>query len=357
MRRYSVFLSSTYQDMREERRAALAAIMDHNMTPICMEHFTASNSENFRYIQELIDICDVFIMLLGDQYGSCDENGISWTEREYNYASQPEKGIKIFVFRTNKFTELVARATSGEELTDNERKLYEFGIKREFAQEITDEATIGQVVSRALSGIKFGVDAGWVRISEQIRKAKEEHERWTRENKEYDLGGKWYHVHLMPNDSTYIRVGTVEITQQFDEANFRMIHMDANNYDISRVDFENRSIRLNKLHRTMWHGEYFINRDNIITGVYRTQRLFDDAADPAKGHKGQHWGVHTFVPDSADEEEEDSFCETTQLSGTFNDISHIEKSKSGQIFLFRSADERFNFLEDNYSEVLKEFQK
>lgn len=80
---YTAFISSAFESLRDERNIVINALLDMRVLPIGMEHFTASSSGEFSDIQELIDESDFFIMLMGKFYGSCDKNGISWTEREY----------------------------------------------------------------------------------------------------------------------------------------------------------------------------------------------------------------------------------------------------------------------------------
>ena len=49
-KKYSAFISSNYESLRSERIELINCLLDAQIIPICMEHFTATSSENFDYI-------------------------------------------------------------------------------------------------------------------------------------------------------------------------------------------------------------------------------------------------------------------------------------------------------------------
>ena len=96
-KKYQIFVSSTYEDLKEERKAVIEQILNMGHLPIGMELFVASDDEQFSYIKRIIDNCDYYVLILGGRYGSISPNtGISYTEMEYNYAV--EKNIPVLVF-------------------------------------------------------------------------------------------------------------------------------------------------------------------------------------------------------------------------------------------------------------------
>ncbi len=86
MRKYQVFLSSTYEDLKDERNEVIKCLLRHNCFPVGMEYFPASNLEQWEYIKKLIDQCDYYLVVVAGRYGSEDETGISYTQKEYEYA-------------------------------------------------------------------------------------------------------------------------------------------------------------------------------------------------------------------------------------------------------------------------------
>lgn len=95
-KRYQVFISSTYADLQEERSKVSQTIMELDCIPAGMELFPAIDEEQFEFIKKVIDDCDYYILVIGGRYGTLTEEGISYTEKEYNYAI--EKNIKILAF-------------------------------------------------------------------------------------------------------------------------------------------------------------------------------------------------------------------------------------------------------------------
>ena len=92
-KKYQFFISSTYEDLKEERKKLFWAVLKKKYIPVGMELFGAVDEEQMTYIKRLIDDCDCFVVLLGGRYGSVDGEGISYTEREYDYAVQQEKKV------------------------------------------------------------------------------------------------------------------------------------------------------------------------------------------------------------------------------------------------------------------------
>ena len=84
--RHQVFLSSTFTDLKEERAEVIQAIWELDCIPTGMEAFLASNESQWSMITGVIDTCDYYILIIGGRYGTLTEDGISYTEREYNYA-------------------------------------------------------------------------------------------------------------------------------------------------------------------------------------------------------------------------------------------------------------------------------
>ena len=85
--KYQVFLSSTYTDLIEERRAVLDILLKADCIPAGMENFVAQDEEQFNVIKKVIDLCDYYVLIIGKRYGSINPNtGKSYTEMEYDYA-------------------------------------------------------------------------------------------------------------------------------------------------------------------------------------------------------------------------------------------------------------------------------
>lgn len=96
-KRYQVFISSTYEDLKVERKEIIEILLNAKYVPSGMEMFSASNEEQFKYIKKIIDTCDYYVLILGARYGSVNQtSGLSFTEMEYDYAL--EKNIPVLAF-------------------------------------------------------------------------------------------------------------------------------------------------------------------------------------------------------------------------------------------------------------------
>ena len=85
-KRYQVFVSSTFRDLREERQQVIQALLELDCIPAGMELFPASDESQWQLIKRVIDDCDYYIVVVGGRYGSVDSEGVGYTEREYDYA-------------------------------------------------------------------------------------------------------------------------------------------------------------------------------------------------------------------------------------------------------------------------------
>ena len=91
--RYQVFVSSTYADLKAERQKVMQTLMQMDCIPAGMELFPATDEKQFEFIKSVIDDCDYYLLIIGGRYGTTTETGISFTEKEYDYAV--ERGSQV----------------------------------------------------------------------------------------------------------------------------------------------------------------------------------------------------------------------------------------------------------------------
>lgn len=93
-KKYQVFISSTYIDLKDERQAAVEAILSSGHIPAGMELFCASNDSQWKVIERWIDDSDIFLLILGGRYGSIEpKSEKSYVQLEYEYAERKGKII------------------------------------------------------------------------------------------------------------------------------------------------------------------------------------------------------------------------------------------------------------------------
>lgn len=95
-KKYQVFVSSTYVDLQDERKAILKQLLELDCIPAGMELFPSTDEDQWTFIQQVIDESDYYIVIVGAKYGSVADDGLSYTEKEFDYAVK--KGIPILGF-------------------------------------------------------------------------------------------------------------------------------------------------------------------------------------------------------------------------------------------------------------------
>lgn len=112
-KRYQVFISSTFADLEEERKNVMEAIIELDCFPAGMEMFPASDQEQFDYIKSVIANSDYYVLILAGRYGSLANDGLSYTEKEFDYAVS--KGIPILVFAKRDLQNIALGKTDQDE--------------------------------------------------------------------------------------------------------------------------------------------------------------------------------------------------------------------------------------------------
>lgn len=162
-KRYQVFISSTFEDLKAERQNVLKAILEIDNMPAGMELFPAADSDSWDLIKDVIDASDYYVLVIGGRYGSMDSEGISYTEKEYNYAI--EKKIPVIPLLHKKPDNL----PRGKTETDPKawEKLTEFRAKVEDAHSCVYWENPDELKSLLIVGltktIKRQPAIGWVK--------------------------------------------------------------------------------------------------------------------------------------------------------------------------------------------------
>jgi len=92
-KRYQVFISSTYVDLKDERQAVIKAVLELDHMPAGMELFPAIDDAAWDLIKSIIDASDYYVLIVGGRYGSEHDDGLSFTEKEYDYACERKKRV------------------------------------------------------------------------------------------------------------------------------------------------------------------------------------------------------------------------------------------------------------------------
>ena len=165
-KRYQFFISSTFTDLKEERQSVLRAVLELDHIPAGMELFPASDETSWQLIKDVIDASDYHLLLVGGRYGSTDEAGLSYTEREYDYAVQCRKPVLAFLHEN---PDALPRQSTDTDKAAWE-KLLEFRerLKKTHAVVMwqSSEHLKAKVIVSIISAIKRHPAIGWVRADQ-----------------------------------------------------------------------------------------------------------------------------------------------------------------------------------------------
>lgn len=127
-RKFSLFISSTYEDLKEERQALIGVALENGFIPVGMEQFHGAPADQWTVITKIIDECDFYLLVVGGRYGSIDETiNKSYTEKEYDYAKA--KGIPVLVLIKNPTSITENKKDSGPNKYDLMERLDKFRSK------------------------------------------------------------------------------------------------------------------------------------------------------------------------------------------------------------------------------------
>ncbi|QYM76176.1 DUF4062 domain-containing protein [Leucobacter luti] len=84
-KKYQIFVSSTYEDLKVERNRVIQGILELGHIPVGMEMFSAGDEEQWKVIARNIEQSDYYVVIVAHRYGSMSGD-ISYTRKEYEYA-------------------------------------------------------------------------------------------------------------------------------------------------------------------------------------------------------------------------------------------------------------------------------
>lgn len=165
-KRYQVFVSSTFEDLQDERREVMQALLSLDCIPTGMELFPAADDDSWELIKRFIAGCDYYMVIVGGRYGSKGLTGKGYTEMEYDYAVKA--GLPVLAFLHKDPGVIAANKT---ESTDEGKAAFKgFREKIEAARHAkfwTSPKDLALAVFQSMSSlIKTKPRIGWVRADQ-----------------------------------------------------------------------------------------------------------------------------------------------------------------------------------------------
>jgi len=166
-RRLQVFVSSTYTDLRDERQAAVEAILMAGHVPAGMELFAAGDQSQMEVIRQWIADSDVFLLILGGRYGSIDPTSRkSYVHLEYEHAVSLGKPLFACVVEENAIEERLRKHGSEaiERSHPDKLTLFRQQVLSKVVRFWSDSKDIKLAIHESLGPIARRSDLrGWIR--------------------------------------------------------------------------------------------------------------------------------------------------------------------------------------------------
>jgi hypothetical protein len=168
-KRYQVFVSSTFADLKDERARVIQTLMEMDCIPAGMELFPAADEDQLAFIKRVIDDCDYYVVIVGGRYGTMNADGVSYTEREYEYAL--ERGLKVIALLHEDPEALPMGKSEGDPVIRERLK----GFRDRLADGrlvkfwTKSDDLPGLVALSLAKAIKMFPAVGWIRASQQPR--------------------------------------------------------------------------------------------------------------------------------------------------------------------------------------------
>lgn len=166
-KRYQVFVSSTFEDLQDERKEVIQALLELQCIPCGMELFPAANDDQWTLIKKVIDDCDYYLLIIGGRYGSTDKDDMGYTEKEYRYAL--EKGKPIIAFLHKNPGDIAASKSETTEASKAKLKAFKELVQQKMVKYWTSAENLGGLVSRSVINLKNDCPAiGWVKADNVV---------------------------------------------------------------------------------------------------------------------------------------------------------------------------------------------
>lgn len=161
-KKYNVFVSSTFIDLKSYRKALADEIVFLGHFAAGMEDFTACGEDLETYIKKVIDEADYYVLMIGQRFGSPipRNKSVSYTMMEYDYAKSRGMRIIPLIYSGQQTLE-------GNDLDVNGDKFNRFveSIKKTTPQYFKDENELVRIFSKALHAeMRNYPQKGWIRL-------------------------------------------------------------------------------------------------------------------------------------------------------------------------------------------------
>jgi hypothetical protein len=160
--------------LREERQAAVEAVLTAGHIPAGMELFAAGDESQMNAIKRWIDASDVYMLILGGRYGSIEpKTDKSYIQLEYEYAVEIGKPLFAVVIDENHLEEKVKKHGSSVIEREHSEKLKQFReiVCRKLVRFWSDSKDIELSIMETMADFSNRTELiGWIPGNEAVNK-------------------------------------------------------------------------------------------------------------------------------------------------------------------------------------------
>ena len=252
----------------------METILNYDCFPAGMEMFPAMDEEIFKYIKRIIDDSDYYLLIIGGRYGSMSDDGVSWTEKEYDYAVS--KGIPVIAFDHKDFTQLPANKTD----QDNKKRKKLIAFKKKVStgrliKKWSNKDDLALAVATSLKSVlELQPRIGWIRANSifgsdaQTETERLKKEILDRENevKRLKMVVKGLEMELKKKDAGYPENKSIIIPGT--GISFKMIHVDGGTFMMGANKGDKNAYPDEKPAHEVKLSEYWIGETQVTQALW-----------------------------------------------------------------------------------------
>jgi Domain of unknown function (DUF4062) len=162
--KYQIFVSSTYEDLKDERNEVIKACLNMGHIPVGMEMFNAADEEQWQVITRTIDQCDYYVVIVAHRYGSTVD-GISFTEKEYDYAVS--QGVPVLGFIIDNDARWASNRIDKDHASVEALTRFKVKVKQKMVRSWSDKSELQAHFAVSLAqSVNLNPRRGWIRAPE-----------------------------------------------------------------------------------------------------------------------------------------------------------------------------------------------
>lgn len=171
-KKYQVFVSSTFLDLKAERQAAVEAILLAGHIPAGMELFSAGDESQLEVIKKWIEASDIYMVILGGRYGSIEaKSGLSYIEVEYDHATAMRKPLFALVLDEGAVNrKAIENSSFSENMETKKLEIFRKKVLSKISRTVEDHKDVKLYTMEAIKNIEDSRPdlMGWIRADEAV---------------------------------------------------------------------------------------------------------------------------------------------------------------------------------------------